>query len=44
MVEEGKNAEEIMEFAGYKSLASLARFYVLQEEKRIFHVKRDKAF
>lgn len=33
MIEEGRNAEEIMKFAGFKSVASLTRFYILKENK-----------
>ncbi len=33
LIEEGRSAKEIMEFAGFKSIASLARFYVLKEKR-----------
>jgi len=34
MIANGKSAEEIMKFAGFKSIASLARFCVLKEGRR----------
>lgn len=34
MIEDGKNAEEILKVAGFKSIASLARLYVLKEKEK----------
>lgn len=34
MTKEGRSVKEIMEFAGFRSIASLARFYVLKEKIR----------